>query len=92
MRLLDFMKQRGLSDDQMAGMIGPEATPRAVRKWKYGETTPRLPALLRIEVVSEGLVTAKDFVEPAKPERFTWNKSGTTAGDESAVKADGVAE
>ena len=91
MRLLEFMKQRGLSDEQMAEMIGPDATPRSVRKWKYGETMPRIPALLRIEIVSEGLVTGKDFVEPEKPEGFTWNKSGTMTDGESAVKVDGAA-
>jgi transcriptional regulator with XRE-family HTH domain len=68
MRLLDYMKQRGLSDETFAALHG-DATPRAVKKWKYGETTPRLPDLLRIEDVTGGAVTARDFLpEPSATE------------------------
>lgn len=60
MKLLAYMKERGLDDAEMAERLG--ATPRAVRKWKYGETTPRLPEILKIEEVTEGEVRPADFL------------------------------
>lgn len=61
MRLLDFMKERGLDDAGMAGLIG-ECTPLQVRKWKYRERTPRLPELIRIQNVTNSLVNPADFL------------------------------
>ena len=63
MKLLDYMKARNLDDDGIAALVG-DTTPRAVKKWKYGETTPRLPELLRIEQVTAGEVMPVDFLPP----------------------------
>ena len=62
MKLLTYMKQHNISDGDMASMVGDRVTIRAVRKWKYGETVPRLPELLRLEEVTGGAVIPKDFM------------------------------
>lgn len=69
MRLLAYMKSKNLDDAAMAERIGGGVTPRQVRKWKYGESLPRLPELVRITRATNGEVTAEDFLnEPARPE------------------------
>lgn len=62
MKLLDYLKINGLSDEDFAAKVGGGVTPRAVRKWKYGETNPRLPELIRIEDATSGDVTGRDFL------------------------------
>ena len=67
MKLLDYMKANNLDDATLAERIGPEVTARAVRKWKYGETAPRIPELVRIEEITGGVVAAADFLAESKP-------------------------
>ena len=62
MKLLDYMKQHGLTDVSFAAIVGGDATPLAVRKWKYRETNPRIPELARIEEVTRGDVRVRDFL------------------------------
>lgn len=57
------MKSHSLTDAAMAARIGGGVTPRQVRKWKYGESLPRLPELVRLTRATEGEVTAEDFVQ-----------------------------
>jgi hypothetical protein len=64
MKLLDYMKSKQIDDEAFAALVGPTVTPRAVRKWKYGETCPRIPELVRIVKVTEGHVTSEDFLPP----------------------------
>lgn len=49
----------------MADQIG-DVSAFAVRKWKYGERTPRGKTLARIGEITGGVVTANDFT-PASP-------------------------
>ena len=68
MRLITYMKERGLDDEGFASLIGSTSA-RAVKKWKYGETVPRLPELVRIEAVTGGAVKPSDFLPaPASPQ------------------------
>lgn len=61
MKLLDYMKANGIDDSDMAVRVG-ETTPRAVKKWKYGETTPPLAKILRIQDITAGQVKPCDFL------------------------------
>ena len=61
MKLITYMRERGLDDATMAEKIG-DCSEFAVRKWKYGERFPRQPQLRRIALATEGAVTADDFV------------------------------
>lgn len=64
MKLLDYMKAKGVDDIAMAGLVG-DTSPRAVKKWKYGETTPPLTKLVRIQEVTGGAVKPTDFLPSA---------------------------
>lgn len=61
MKLADFMRGHGLSDDAFAARVGG-CSAFAVRKWKYGERIPRGETLNRIAAATGGAVTANDFV------------------------------
>jgi hypothetical protein len=63
MKLLDWMKAENLTDEALAARLGQGVTWRAVKKWKYRETTPRVPELVRIEEITNGKVTARDFAK-----------------------------
>ena len=67
MRLGDFMKEKGLDDAAMAAVIG-EVSEFAVKKWRYGERTPRPAQMQRISKATEGRVTADDFMRVADEE------------------------
>jgi hypothetical protein len=68
MKLASYMKQHDLDDEAMAALIGSGGASQ-VKKWKYGERLPRLPDLIRIEEVTGGAVTARDFLpEPSATE------------------------
>jgi DNA-binding transcriptional regulator YdaS (Cro superfamily) len=60
MTLSEFMKANALDDAAMAEKVGASAG--AVKKWKYGERTPRPQQIARITVATKGAVTALDFV------------------------------
>ena len=61
MKLSDFMRERELTDAAFATLVGG-CSEFAVRKWRYGERTPRGEMLARIGQVTDGVVTANDFV------------------------------
>ena len=62
MKLIDYMREKGIKAEGFAEMVGGGTTPRAVRKWMYGETRPRLEDVARIEVVTDGAVRLEDFI------------------------------
>ena len=45
----------------MAALIG-EVSEGAVKKWRYGERTPRPHQMARITAATDGQVTANDFM------------------------------
>ena len=61
MKLSAYMEQNGLTPDAMAQRVG-DCSESAVRKWMYGERVPRADQLRRIFEVTEGAVSANDFV------------------------------
>jgi transcriptional regulator with XRE-family HTH domain len=66
MKLAEFMRRKGLSDQDMSALIGA-VSESAVRKWKYGERTPRSEVLIRIREATGGEVSADDFL-PSREE------------------------
>lgn len=70
MKLRDWMKENGVPDEAVADHVGKSK--RMVRKWKYGEATPRAPELVKIEELTDSAVTARDFVSaPRSPDGAT---------------------
>lgn len=61
MLLSDYMKQNDLDDASMAALVG-ECSPSAIKKWKYGERTPRPEQMVRIIEATRGKVDANDFL------------------------------
>ena len=61
MKLIDWMKQKNLDDEAVATLHG-DCSAGAVKKWKYGERIPRDAQMRRLIEISEGAVTANDFV------------------------------
>lgn len=64
MKLAQFMAEHGYTDAAMAEEIG-DCSAFAVRKWKYGERTPRPRFIDRIQKVSDGKVGLKDWLPSA---------------------------
>lgn len=62
MTLREYMKLNSITDAEMAALIGCSRS--AVLKWRYGERTPRIDQLRRIASVTDGAVTANDFLAP----------------------------
>lgn len=61
MKLKQFMKERNLSESEMAAMLG--CSTGAVRKWKYGERIPRSEQIMHIAEVTDGAVAPGDWFE-----------------------------
>ncbi len=66
MKLDEFMKGAGLDDAAMASLVG-DCSAFAVKKWRYGERTPRGPQMLRIVQATDGKVTPNDFANIPDP-------------------------
>lgn len=60
MRLLDWMRRENMDDEALASRIG-DVTVHAVKKWKYGERTPDLKNILKIEKITRGDVAIRDW-------------------------------
>lgn len=60
MTLSEFMKSRSLTDARFAELL--DCSEGALRKWRYGERTPRSDQMRRIMEVTGGLVTPNDFL------------------------------
>jgi len=60
MTLSEYMKRAGL--DALAIARKLKCSEGAVRKWQYGERTPRKKKMLEIYYLTRGQVTANDFL------------------------------
>lgn len=65
MTLLEFMKANRLTPGRMAERVG-DVSPGHVRKLAYRERSPSLDLLERIQVATDGAVTANDFFERSR--------------------------
>lgn len=63
MKLRQYMTDRGVSDADMAQLVGLSAF--GIRKLKYGERNPSIDVALRIQDVTGGLVTIADLQKDA---------------------------
>jgi DNA-binding transcriptional regulator YdaS (Cro superfamily) len=68
MKLLDYMRAENLDDQAMAGRIGG-CSAHAVKKWKYGERSPDPDRIIRIEEVTGGKVSLRDWSLRNRPPR-----------------------
>jgi hypothetical protein len=64
MKLIEWMRSQNFDDGQVADLHGA-CTAFAVKKWKYGERTPRNAQMQRLTEISDGAVTANDFMQSA---------------------------
>lgn len=60
MNLHDYLRAENISTEAFAAQLRVAAG--SVRKWRYGERTPRPDAMRRIQVATGGKVTPMDFV------------------------------
>ena len=61
MKLSSYMQENGLSDAKLAVQLGI-CSASAVAKWRQGNRVPRTPMIIRLRQITEGKVTADDFV------------------------------
>lgn len=61
MNLADFMRTANISDVELATRVNRDRT--NVLRWRTGKTKPDFDALVAIEKISDGKVTARDFAE-----------------------------
>lgn len=59
MNLADFMRTANISDVELAAQVKRDRT--NVLRWRTGKTKPDFEALVAIEKISDGKVTASDF-------------------------------
>lgn len=64
MNLADFMKAAGINDVELAAKVNRDRT--NVLRWRTGKTKPDFDALVAIEKISDGKVTARDFAGAAE--------------------------
>lgn len=67
MQLADYMREEALDDAAFAALIGPGFSPWTVRKWRYGQRTPRPEMLRRIAAITGHRVTPNDFADVNQP-------------------------
>lgn len=61
MKLRDWLTEHEVSDEAFADMVGG-VSPHGVKKWRYGERTPRPAEQRRIAEVTNKAVTPNDFI------------------------------
>ena len=59
MQLITYLEENNISQRKFAQLIGVQ--PLAVNRYIKGRRTPKPEILLRIELVTEGKVTIRDF-------------------------------
>lgn len=75
MTLHEYMNGQSITDADMAVKLG--CSEGAVKKWRYRERTPRPDQLRRIFEITEGAVTANDFMAPPlSPDRAEQIRQG----------------
>ncbi|TDR90327.1 XRE family transcriptional regulator [Enterovirga rhinocerotis] len=67
MRIGDYLKSEGLDEEGFAARSGGAFSSEAVRKWRFGQRTPRLKHLVQIAELTNGAVTANDFLPSPSP-------------------------
>lgn len=60
MKLQEYMKLKGLNDEEMAALIGKERT--LVSKYRRGKVEPPLEVIAAIEEATERAVSFQDFL------------------------------
>lgn len=66
MTLAEYMQLTQTKDQQLAEMLGKDRS--SVSRWRTGKTKPDFDALVAIEKLTKGLVTASDFATPMAAE------------------------
>jgi len=64
MKLADYLEQEAVSDAEFARLIGVKR--QAVHRYRRGTRFPDRKILSKIQTVTNGTVTANDFVETAE--------------------------
>ncbi|MCJ2129194.1 helix-turn-helix domain-containing protein [Methylobacterium sp. E-045] len=77
------MREEQIDDDAFAALIG-DCTGHAVKKWKYGEREPDAGTMMKIEDLTEGKVTVRDWAEQAA-ERNRRRQSRIDAASEASA-------
>ena len=62
MKLIEFMRAKGYTDEDFALLMGNSTTARAVKNWKYGDASPRLKDAAKIEELTKGHVRMADLI------------------------------
>ncbi|MCJ2085528.1 hypothetical protein MKK88_05900 [Methylobacterium sp. E-005] len=62
MQLDAFIREKSLTDEGFAKLLGPDVSEWAVRKWRYGQRIPRPTMQQRIAKTTNGAVTPNDFL------------------------------
>lgn len=65
MTLSDYLRDRGLDDAAFASLSDGAFSAEAVRKWRFRARTPRQRQLAKIVELTNGAVTANDFMAVA---------------------------
>jgi hypothetical protein len=60
MKLDEYLRTNNLDDEAFAAIMGDHSA-HAVKKWRYGERTPRADAMRKIQEVTGGQVGPADF-------------------------------
>ncbi len=63
MQLDAFIRDKSLTDEGFAKLLGEDVSEWAVRKWRYGQRIPRPAMQQRIAKATEGKVTPNDFLD-----------------------------
>ncbi len=68
MTLREFAEHRNMSNEQLAAWLAAQVgvSRSGARKWVYGERTPRGLQMVRVLALTDGLVTANDFLPLAE--------------------------
>lgn len=64
MKLLDYLEQNEMTDAEFAELIGVKR--QSIYRYRTGERMPEWPIVARIMQVTEGQVTANDFLPVAR--------------------------
>jgi transcriptional regulator with XRE-family HTH domain len=63
MTLDEYMKAKRLTDSDVASQVNRDRS--TVTRWRLGRTRPDFDALIALEKMTKGKVSARDFVEAA---------------------------
>lgn len=70
MKLSAYLKEHKLDDESFAAKSDGEFSAEAVRKWRFGVRMPRPRMLVLISKLTEGRVTANDFLPVAASDLY----------------------